>query len=108
MSSCLGARWILSLREQLVCYHPDNRIVWSSGGEHQFGLGPYILADDKFFILRDDGVLVITRASINGYEELDRTKILNGRDAWGPLAIAGGRLLARDTKELVCIDIKQE
>jgi outer membrane protein assembly factor BamB len=93
------------LRTQFVCYHPDGRFIWSSGSDHQFGLGPYLLADEKFFILRDDGVLVIAKASLEKYEELDQARILYGRDAWGPLALAGGRLLARDSRELVCIDI---
>lgn len=96
------------LRTQFVCYHPNGKIVWSSGSDHQFGLGPYLLADEKFFILRDDGVLVIAKASLEGYKELDQAKILKGRDAWGPIALAGGRLLARDTRQLVCIDIAAE
>lgn len=96
------------LRTQFVCYHPDGRIIWSSGSDHQFGLGPYLLADGKFFILQDDGVLVIAKAFLERYEELDKAKILHGRDAWAPLALAGGRLLARDTRQLVCIDIAEK
>ena len=102
------------LRNQFTCYHPggrgvesfaDGRITWSSGKDKRFGLGPYIIADDKFFILSDDGILTIARASTGSYEELDQAKIFDGRDAWGPLALAGGRLLARDTKQLVCINM---
>jgi outer membrane protein assembly factor BamB len=53
------------LRNQFVCCHPNDisGFVWSSGKINRFGLGPYIVADGKFFILRDDGVLTIARAS---------------------------------------------
>jgi len=97
------------LREQLVCYHPDDctRLIWSSGETHRFGLGPYMIADDKIFILNDDGILTIIKASIKNYIQLAQFKVLDGHDAWGPLALAGGRMLLRDSKRLVCIDLRQ-
>lgn len=96
------------LREQFVCYHPDDcsRVVWASGKTQRFGLGPYIVADGKFFVLSDDGVLTILRASTKEYIQTGQAKILDGVDAWGPMAIAAGRLLARDSHRLVCIDVK--
>jgi outer membrane protein assembly factor BamB len=98
-------------RNQFICYDPadpGNKILWTSGKEKRFGLGPYLLADGKFFILQDDGILAIAKASLQGYEELARAQVLSGRDAWGPLALAGGRLLARDTRQLVCINVAAE
>ncbi|MBN1698870.1 MAG: PQQ-binding-like beta-propeller repeat protein [Spirochaetales bacterium] len=94
-------------RTQFVCYDPEGGMVFKSGREHQFGLGPYIIADGKFYILRDDGVLFMIRALTERYEELDAAKLLDGRDAWGPLAIAGGLLLLRDSKRLICIDVRE-
>jgi outer membrane protein assembly factor BamB len=98
------------LRNQFVCYHPDDcsQIVWSSGKTNRFGLGPYIAADDKFFILSDDGVLTIIKASPEEYVQLAQAKILDGVDAWGPFAIVNGRLLARDSRRLVCIDLRAQ
>jgi outer membrane protein assembly factor BamB len=55
-------------RTQFVCFHPDGTMVWTSGREHQFGLGPYLLADGKFYILQDDGELFMIRATTEGYE----------------------------------------
>ncbi len=97
-----------SLRNQFVCCHPDDckKIVWSSGKTNRFGLGPYIVADDKFYILSDDGVLTMIRASTKEYIQLGQAKILDGNDAWGPLALANGRLLARDSRRLVCVDLR--
>jgi len=96
------------LRNQFVCCHPDDcsQIVWSSGKTNRFGLGPYIVADDKFFILSDDGVLTVLRASLQEYSPLAQAKILDGVDAWGPLALVNGRLLARDSRRMVCVDLR--
>jgi outer membrane protein assembly factor BamB len=95
-------------RNQFVCCHPSDcsKIVWSSGKTERFGLGPYIVADDKFYILSDDGVLTVIEASTREYIRLARVKILEGHDAWGPLAITNGRLLARDSRRMVCLDIR--
>lgn len=96
-----------ALRNQFVCYHPDDctRLVWSSGKTNRFGLGPYLIADGKIFILDDDGVLTLLEASITGYKQLAQAKVLDGHDAWGPLALVGSRLLLRDSKRMVCIDV---
>ncbi|MBN2444022.1 MAG: PQQ-binding-like beta-propeller repeat protein [Spirochaetales bacterium] len=95
-------------RNQFICYDPDGRIVWTSGKDKRFGLGPYLLGDGKFFILRDDGILFMVKASISEYDEFDSVQILSGRDAWGPLALVNGMLLARDSRQLVCINIAAE
>ncbi len=97
-------------RNQLVCSKPNDfeNILWTSGKTQRFGLGPYIIADEKFFILKDDGTLTIAKASPTGFAFLDSEKIIEGRDAWGPIAIADGYLLMRDSKQMVCIDIKKK
>ncbi|MBN2416700.1 PQQ-binding-like beta-propeller repeat protein [bacterium] len=96
------------LRNQFVCYSPDDcgALVWSSGKQARFGLGPYLAADGKFYILSDEGVLTMVRISSSGWEPLDEADILDGHDAWGPLALADGFMLARDSHRLVCIDLR--
>ena len=94
------------LKQQLVCYDPDSgKLVWSSGKTHRFGLGPYILADGKFYILDDDGTLTMLAFSRKGYEPLAEFKVLDGHDAWGPIAVAGTRMLLRDSTRMICIDV---
>jgi outer membrane protein assembly factor BamB len=98
------------LRNQLVCVHPDDftRMVWTSGQDKRFGLGPYMIADNKLFILDDDATLTIARPSTREYIELDSYRILEGHDAWGPLALADGYMVLRDSKTMVCIDLSAE
>ena len=95
-----------ALKQQFVCYDPDSgELVWSSGKEARFGLGPYILADGKFYILDDDGTLTMLAYSLGGYEPLAQFKVLDGHDAWGPIAVAGTRMLLRDSKTMICIEV---
>lgn len=93
------------LREQFACYRTDGTLVWSSGKTNRYGLGPFMVADGRILILDDDGMLTMIRASLEGYEPLATHQVLDGHDAWGPFAIVGTRLLLRDSKRMVCIDI---
>ena len=96
-------------RNQFVCCKADDctKFVYKSGNDSRFGLGPYIIADNKFFIVDDDGTLSIAKLSNDKFELSAQKRILDGQDAWGPIAIADGYLLMRDSKQMVCIDIKK-
>ncbi|WP_461633535.1 outer membrane protein assembly factor BamB family protein [Labilibaculum euxinus] len=96
------------MRNRFVCCDPNDctKILWTSGTNDRFGLGPYIIADGKFFILKDDGTLTIAKASTEKFELSDKTKVIDGHDAWGPLVVTDGRLLMRDSKHLLCIDVR--
>ena len=97
-----------ALREQFACYHPDGQLIWSSGPDNRFGLGPYMLADNKFFVLSDDGVLTMMARSTEKFEALDSRRVLTGNEAWGPLALAGTRMLLRDSQRLICLEMGAE
>lgn len=97
-----------TMRNQLICVDPADtrKVVWSSGKEVRFGLGPFFMADNKLFILNDEGTLTITRPSTEKYVQLDQAKIFeDGHDAWAPFALADGYLILRDSKKMVCIDL---
>jgi outer membrane protein assembly factor BamB len=97
-------------RNQFICCKADDckNILWTSGKTDRFGLGPYTVADGKFFILNDDGTLTIAKATVSGWVQLDKTNVIDGQDSWGPIAIADGRLLMRTSKQLVCIDVREK
>lgn len=98
-----------ALKQQFVCYDPaSGELVWSSGKTHRFGLGPFLLADGKFFILDDDGTLTMAALSRTGYEPLAQYRVLDGHDAWGPIALAGTRMLLRDSRKMVCIEVGEK
>jgi outer membrane protein assembly factor BamB len=95
-------------RNQFICCSPDNfkKILWTSPTSERFGMGPYIIADNKFYILNDEGELTIARYSTSKFEILDKTRVIEGEDAWGPFALADGMLILRNSKKMVCVDIK--
>jgi len=93
------------LNQQFVCYDTEGNLVWASGNDNRFGLGPFLLADNKFYILDDDGTLTMIDATAGEYRQLGQAQVLHGHDAWGPLAIAGDRLLLRDMNNLACVNL---
>ena len=98
-----------ALGNQLACLDPSGRLLWSSGRENRFGLGPFMVADGLILALEDKGTLVLAEASPKGYVPLAQAKVLaDGYEAWGPLALAGGRLILRDLTRLVCLDLRAD
>jgi len=89
----------------MVCLDLNGKQVWTSGPTSRFGLGAYVMADGLIYALNDTGTLTMIDANPDGYKPLGSLKILAGPDAWGPIAIAGGRLIARDLTKMICIDI---
>jgi outer membrane protein assembly factor BamB len=95
----------VALKNQFACADRDGKVLWSSGKEARFGLGPVLAAHGKFFILDDEGVLTMVRARKDAYEQLAQAKVLEGHDSWGPIAVAGSRMLVRDSKRMVCLEM---
>ena len=97
------------LRNQLVCVSPEDvtKIIWTSGKEGRFGLGPYLIADNKMFLLSDDGTLTMIKPDSKKYVQIAQKKLFDGADAWAPMALADGRLLLRDAKTMYCVNVSQ-
>jgi outer membrane protein assembly factor BamB len=93
---------------RFVCLGLDGKVVWASGPDETFGLGPLLMAGDVIFALRDSGKLRLIEASSSRFNLLGETEILQGREAWGPMALAGGRLVARDLTRLVCLEVSSK
>ena len=93
---------------QLVCLDLNGQIVWTSPDTHHFGprgFGPYAIADGMIYILDDNGILTLAQATPSGYVQLAEAKVIDGNESWGPMAIASGRLIVRDLKRMICLDI---
>ena len=92
---------------QMVCMDPDGKRVWASGAHNRFGSGPWLAAGGVLYVVNDRGVLTLLEATPAGYKQLAQHKVMETRDAWGPLALAGGRLLMRDLYRMVCLDVSE-
>ena len=95
------------LNRQLVRVSTDGRLIWSSGRTQRFGLGPFIIADGKIYVLDNDGYLTVAEAGADGYRKLSRARVLRGKESWGPIAVTEGRMLLRDYETLICLDLRE-
>lgn len=90
---------------KFVCLSLEGKVVWTSGTSQKFGLGSFILADGVFLSMNDSGLLRLIDATPDRYQLLAQAQVLTGQESWGPLALAGGRLIARDLTRMVCLDV---
>jgi outer membrane protein assembly factor BamB len=59
--------------------------------------------DDKLLMLEEGGDLVLLDSNPKAYRELARSKVCG--NTWAHPALADGRLLVRDGKELICVQL---
>lgn len=95
------------LRGKLVCFRPSNlhSPVWSSAADERFGLGPYLIINDHLFALKDDGELYVYEIHAKEMKLVKKQRIMEGVDAWGPMAYADGMLILRDAHVVKCLKI---
>lgn len=74
---------------------------WKDG---RFGYGQVLLAGGHLIVSTDSGEVVLVKASPAGFSEVARFSALQGK-TWNYPAIAGGRLLVRNSTEMAAYDI---
>lgn len=94
--------------QQLVCLDLDGNIKWTSSSSNKFGLGAYTIINDMIFVLDDDGHLTVTKAAPDAYKPVTDARVLEGHEAWGPMAFVSGRLIVRDLTRMKCLDIMED
>ncbi len=99
---------------------PDGKRLWESSkvvSERPEGSGTAFIVKnkDRFFLFNEKGELVIAKIDANGYQELDRAKVIEptnfafGREVvWCAPAFANGKMYVRNDKEIVCVDLQKE
>ena len=94
-------------RGRLVCYKSSNlrTPIWTSAADERFGLGPYILINNYILVFKDDGELYIYEIEHQSLKLIKKQRIMDGVDAWGPLAYADGMLIVRDAHIVKCLKI---
>lgn len=117
-----GHIYCVDEKGQLRCFELEtgNR-VWetmataTNGRPANSTTGFIVQNGDKFFIATEQGELIIARMSPEGFEELDRAKMLeptgrtgNRQVVWSHPGFADKCVFARNDKELVCISLSEE
>ena len=72
----------------------------------RFGCGSMILAGDKLIVLTESGELLLVEATPQAYRELARAQVFPSGPCRAQIALANGRLCARDQKKLSCLEMK--
>jgi outer membrane protein assembly factor BamB len=72
----------------------------------RFGCASMILADDKLILLTEQGELALVEATPAAYRELARAQVFTAGPCRAQIALANGRLYARDQKKLTCFELK--
>jgi len=80
------------------------KVRWTREG---FGCASLILADGKLIGLTEKGDLVLIEASPQEYRERARAKVLTAFPCRAEIAVANGRLYARDQRTLACWDLRK-
>lgn len=79
------------------------KVRWSKDG---FGCGSMILVEGNLIVLSEGGELVLVEAKSDRYREKARASVLTG-PCRAHMALANGRLYARDNKKLVGWNLKK-
>ncbi len=91
----------------LVCMGMDGQIKWKTGEDPLFNKGGSILADGLLLSVDGNKMLYLIEPDPSGFKPLASVELLASGENWAPLAIADGKLLIRDHKNLKCVAVAQ-
>lgn len=77
---------------------------WKGG---RYGHGQILYADGNLIVQSEMGRLALVRAQPEKFEEVSAFEALTGK-SWNVPALAAGRLLLRNGKEMVCYDLRAD
>ncbi|MCP5112721.1 MAG: alcohol dehydrogenase, partial [bacterium] len=80
------------------------KLNWKGG---RYGYGQVLLASGHLVVITEKGELVLVKATPEAHQELARFQAIEGK-TWNNPAIAGGKLLVRNTREMACYRIAAE
>ena len=91
----------------LVCLSMSGEVKWKTGEEPPFNKGGAILVDGLLLATDGNKMLYLIEPDPSGFKPLASAELLEPGENWAPLALADGRLLIRDQKNLKCLVVAQ-
>ncbi len=105
----------------LRCFELESgKMIWSKDDWMEkkpvvFATSFLVENQGRYFMMNDNGELMIAKMSPDGFEEISRTKLLKptsvarGRDVvWSHPAYANKRVFARNDEEIICVDLAKQ
>lgn len=80
------------------------KIKWD---QTEYGNGSMILADGRLIVLTEKGDLCLVDAAPTKFNETARFRLLESGPCRAQIALANGKLYARDQRKLVCVEMKR-
>jgi outer membrane protein assembly factor BamB len=105
-SSVYHEGYVYGLDEGILCCVDvaTGERKWKGG---RYGYGQVLLAGGNLVVISDAGELALVKASPDQHTELAKFSALEGK-TWNYPAIAGGRLLVRNTTTMACYNIASD
>ncbi len=92
----------------LVCMSMDGQVKWKTGDEPPFNKGGAVLVDGLLLAVDGSTRLYLIDPDPSGFKPLASADLLESGENWAPLAIADGKLLIRDQKQMKCVVVAQQ
>ena len=91
---------------RLRCIDPTGpKVMWT---KERFGCATMVLAEKNLILLTEQGDLVLAEANPREYTERSRAKVLDDTPVRAQPALANGVLYARDSGNLVALDLRKK
>jgi outer membrane protein assembly factor BamB len=90
----------------LMCMDLTGKVMWQTSNKEKEENGSILVADGKIYqLFSESGLLKMAKAVPEGYQELGAAKVTTGKNIWAPMAISDGKLLVRNRRTLICLDV---
>jgi outer membrane protein assembly factor BamB len=91
----------------LVCMTMSGQVKWKTGDSPSFNKGGIVLVDDVLLATDGNRKLYVIQPDPTGFKPLASADLLEPGENWAPLALADGKLLIRDQKQMKCVQVAQ-
>ncbi|WP_340112595.1 outer membrane protein assembly factor BamB family protein [Maribellus mangrovi] len=101
-------------RDGLTCMNMDGEIMWKTKRDPDFNKGSMIIADGLMLATDGAKTLYLIEPDPSGFKPLASSELLTekeggggrfGTQNWAPIALAEGKLLIRDQKQMLCVKV---
>jgi outer membrane protein assembly factor BamB len=92
----------------LVCMTMTGQVKWKTADEPPFSKGGAVLADGLLLSVDGNKTLYLIEPDPSGFKPLASAELLEAGENWAPIALADGKLLVRDQKQMKCLLVAQQ
>lgn len=92
-------------RDGMVCMSMSGEVKWTTGQNPAFVRGGAILADGVILATDGSKKLYLIEPDPAGFKPLANAELMEAGNNWAPLALSDGKLVIRDQKKLIVVQV---